>query len=129
MQHTSDPPDHLPMYTLAGAAVAVTAVGGVLALADLDTSLRGPFALFFLLAAPGGAVALALRGLEPWGRLVASSAAAVAVNLLVAQAMLALRLWSIRGGITAVAVISLLILVLTLVRHPHGGRTARRRTP
>ncbi|GGW91513.1 hypothetical protein [Streptomyces chryseus] len=130
MQTIDDKPltrisDSLP--ALAGAALAVSAVGAVLAFADLASPLRAPFTLFFLLVAPGCAVASGLRGLDPLGRLVASAAAAVALNLLVAQAMLATHVWSIRGAVAAVAVISALLFVLTLVRRP-GGSTARRRT-
>ncbi|GAA3142524.1 hypothetical protein ACFQ0X_34360 [Streptomyces rectiviolaceus] len=113
--------DALPL--LAGMALAVGAVGAVLALTDIDSPLRGPFTLFFLLAAPGGAIAATLRGLEPWGRIVASISGAVAVNLLVAQAMLALHMWSVRGGVAAIAVIGSLIHLLVLVRR------LRRRTP
>ncbi|MEU5001440.1 hypothetical protein [Streptomyces sp. NPDC021622] len=108
-------------------AVAVGAVGAMLALTDIDSPLRGPFTLFFLLAAPGGAIGAALRGLEPWGRIVASVSGAVAVNLLVAQAMLALHMWSVRGGVAAVTVIGSLIFLLVLVRRLRG-RTPRRRT-
>ncbi|WAL94609.1 hypothetical protein [Streptomyces sp. Je 1-369] len=103
--------DLLPL--LAGAAVAVGGVGAVLALIDLSSPLRGPFTLFFLLAAPGAAIGAALRALTPWGRAVASVSGAMAVNLLVAQGMLALHVWSVRGGVVAVAVLSSLILLLT----------------
>jgi hypothetical protein len=111
---------------LAGAATAIAGVGAVLALIDADSPLRAPFTLFFLLAAPAAAVAAALRNLEPFGRVLASLSAAVAVNLLVAQGMLAVHRWSVPGGIAAVAALSSLILLLVLVRRLHG-RTERRR--
>ncbi|EKX65485.1 hypothetical protein [Streptomyces ipomoeae] len=112
---------------LAGAAAAVAGVGAVLAFTDADSVLRGPFTLFFLLVAPGAAIGAALRGLEPFGRVVASVAGAIAVNLLVAQGMLATHSWSVPGGIAAVTVISSLVLLLVLVRRVRG-RTERRRT-
>ncbi|AYA21422.1 hypothetical protein DCW30_21325 [Streptomyces alfalfae] len=87
-------------------------VGAMLALVDLDSPLRGPFTLFFLIAAPGAAIAAALRALEPWGRAVAAVAGSIAVNMLVAQAMLALHVWSVRGGVVAVTVLSALVLLL-----------------
>jgi hypothetical protein len=118
--------DALPL--LAGMAVAVGAVGATLALTDIDSPLRAPFTLFFLLAAPAAAIAAALRGLDPWGRIVASVSGAVAVNLLSAQAMLALHLWSVRGGVAAVTVIGSLIYLLVLVRRLRR-RTPTRRTP
>ncbi|MBT2399662.1 hypothetical protein [Streptomyces sp. ISL-100] len=117
--------DSLPV--LAGAALAVSGVGAVLALADLASPLRAPFTLFFLIVAPASAVAAGLRGLEPLGRLVASAAGAVALNLLVAQAMLATQTWSIRGGVAAIAGLSALLFLLALLRRP-GGPTARRQT-
>ncbi|MFE9021514.1 hypothetical protein ACFYNL_23560 [Streptomyces sp. NPDC007808] len=112
---------------LAGAATAVGGLGAVLALVDSGSPLRGPFTLFFLLAAPAAAIAAALRGLEPFGRTVAAVAGAVVVDMLVAQGMLAVHRWSVRGGIVAVTAISALILVLVLVRRLRG-RTTRRRT-
>jgi hypothetical protein len=111
---------------LAGVAVAVATVGAILALSDADSPLRGPFTLFFLLAAPATAVGAALRGLEPFARTVVSVAGAIAIDLLVAQGMLAVHRWSVRGGIVAVTVISFLVLLLVLVRR-HQRRTARRR--
>lgn len=111
---------------LAGVAVSVAGVGAVLAFADSDSVLRGPFTLFFLLVAPGAAIGAALRGLEPFGRVVVSLAGAVAVNLLVAQGMIATHSWSMSGGITAVTVISSLVLLPSLVRRLRG-RTERRR--
>lgn len=112
--------DLLPL--LAGAATVVAVVGAILALADVDSPLRGPFTLFFLLAAPSVAIAAALRGLEPFGRVLASVAGAVAVDMLVAQGMLAVHRWSVGGGVTAVTVISCLILLLV------GGRRLRGRS-
>ncbi|MEU1531050.1 hypothetical protein [Streptomyces fagopyri] len=112
---------------LSGVAVAVAGVGAVLALADVDSALRAPFTLFFLLAAPAAAIGAALRGLDPLARTVVSVAGAIAVDLLVAQGMLAVHRWSVPGGITVVTAISSLGLLLVMVRRLRG-RAARRRT-
>lgn len=101
---------------LVGMAVAVAGVGAALALTDAGSSLRGPFTLFFLLAAPGAAIGVALRGLDPFARTVVSVAGAIAVELLVAQGMLAVHRWSVRGGIVAVTAISSLVLLLVVAR-------------
>ncbi|TGN73345.1 hypothetical protein E5083_26815 [Streptomyces bauhiniae] len=111
---------------LAGAATGTAACGALLALIDSGSPLRGPCALFFLLAAPALAIAVALRGLDPFGRLIAALAGAVALDMLVAQAMLTVHRWSVTGGIVAVTVLSLLILLATHVRQ--RGRT-REGTP
>ncbi|MFF4273820.1 hypothetical protein [Streptomyces sp. NPDC001536] len=113
---------------LAGAATAVGAFGAILALAGSDSPLRGPFTLFFLLTAPAVAIAAALRGLEPLGRVLTALAGSVVVNMLVAQGMLATHRWSWRGGIVAVTAISSLLLLLVWVRRRHG-RTTTGRTP
>ncbi|MER5472113.1 hypothetical protein [Streptomyces sp. NPDC002685] len=118
--------DLLPL--LAGAATVVAGVGAFLALADVDSPLRGPFTLFFLLAAPSVAIAAALRGLEPLGRVLAAVAGAVTLNMLVAQGMLAVHRWSVPGGIVAVSALSSLILLLVSARR-RRGRTAGGRTP
>ncbi|MFJ8004956.1 hypothetical protein [Streptomyces fagopyri] len=117
--------DLIPL--LSGAAVAVAGVGAVLALADVDSALRAPFTLFFLLAAPAAAIGAALRGLDPFARTVVSVAGAIAVDLLVAQGMLTVHRWSVPGGISAVTAISSLVLLLVTVRRLRG-RAARRRT-
>ncbi|MBX9398608.1 hypothetical protein K4749_34765 [Streptomyces sp. TRM72054] len=110
---------------LAGAATAVGGIGALLALIGSDSPLRGPFTLFFLLAAPAVAIAAALDGLDPLGRAIVALAGAIVVDMLVAQGLLALHLWSVRGGVAAVTVLSALTLLLVLVRRS-GGRTARR---
>jgi hypothetical protein len=110
--------DSLPV--LAGAALAVSAVGAALAFADLASPLRAPFSLFFLLVAPAAALSGNLRGLEPFARLVASSAGAVVIDLLVAEIMLATHMWSVRGGVAAVAVISSLLFLPALVQRSTG---------
>lgn len=109
---------------LAGAAVAIGTVGAVLALADSGSPLRGPFALFFLFSTPAAAIASALRGIDPFSRVLTSVAGAVVVDMLVAQGMLAVHRWSIDGGIIAVAVISGLISLSVFVRHMQGHTTA-----
>ncbi|MGA4842913.1 hypothetical protein [Streptomyces sp. G45] len=118
-------PDLVPL--LAGAAVAAGAAGAVLALLDLSTPARAPLTLFFLLAAPGFAIAHWLRGLEARGRAVAAAAGAIAVNLLVAPALLALHVWSVRGGVAAVAGLSAAIFLSDLARR-RRHRAPRRRT-
>ncbi|MFE3549179.1 hypothetical protein ACFXN2_10930 [Streptomyces kronopolitis] len=108
-----------------GAAAGAGGLGAVLALAGSESPLRAPLALFFLLAAPAGAIAAALGRMDPLGRAVAAGAGALALDLLVAQGMLTLHLWSIRGGVVAVAVCSLaLVLVGALPRR--AGRAPGR---
>ena len=102
---------------LAGAATAVGAIGATLALLDAGTPLRGPCTLFFLLAAPAAAIGAALRGLDPFGRLLGAVAGAIVSNMLVAQGMLAVHRWSVRGGVVAVTALSVLTLALVTVRH------------
>ncbi|MFI6662418.1 hypothetical protein ACIBL8_43720 [Streptomyces sp. NPDC050523] len=96
---------------LAGAATAVGGCGALLALAGSDSPLRGPFTLFFLLAAPTTAIGAALRGLEPLGRAIGAIAGAIVLDMLVAQGMLAVHRWSVNGGIIAVTVISFCLLM------------------
>ncbi|MET7903477.1 hypothetical protein ABZS86_19250 [Streptomyces sp. NPDC005355] len=118
------------LLVIAGAAVGVGGVGAALALADIDSPLRAPFTLFFLLAAPASAIGATLRGLDPLVRPVLAVAGALALDLLVAQAMLALHLWSVRGGVVTVAALSLLILVPTLlVRRARRRRAGRGHLP
>ncbi|MFD4953798.1 hypothetical protein [Streptomyces sp. NPDC058451] len=110
---------------LAGAATTAGGTGALLALTGSGSPLRGPLTLFFLLAAPAAAIAAALRGLDPFGRALASVAGAVALDMLVAQGMLAVHRWSVGGGLLAVTAFCSLVLLLVLVRRGRG-RTARR---
>ncbi|WP_405611239.1 hypothetical protein [Streptomyces sp. NBC_00076] len=112
---------------LAGAATAVAGCGALFAFADSDSPLRGPFTLFFLLATPAAAIAAGLRGLEPFGRLLTAVAGSVVVNMLVAQGMLAVHRWSVRGGLVAVTALSALVLLPSVVRRMRG--TVRGRAP
>ncbi|WP_329240818.1 hypothetical protein [Streptomyces canus] len=105
---------------LAGAATAVGGFGALLAFTGSDSPLRAPLTLIFLLVAPAAGLAAALRGFDPFARVLASLAGSVVLNMLVSQGMLATHRWSARGGVMAMAVISALILLLVLM--------ARRRT-
>ncbi|KAA6224386.1 hypothetical protein CP973_13245 [Streptomyces albofaciens JCM 4342] len=115
--------DSVPV--LAGAAVAVGGVGAFLALADLASPVRAPCTLFFLVLAPAAALAAALGRLDPLSRTVVAGAGAVALDLLVAQAMLALHLWSARGGVVAVAVLSGGMFLAVSVRRRRSGARGR----
>jgi hypothetical protein len=121
-------PGRDPSPLLAGAATAVGAVGALLASIDSASPLRGPCAMFFLLTAPAMAIGTALRGLDPFGRALCALAGAVAVDMLVAQGMLALHRWSIRGGVVAVTALSLSLLLLSLFRERISGKRAQERT-
>ncbi|OIK25364.1 hypothetical protein [Streptomyces malaysiense] len=112
---------------LAGAAAAVPTAGAVLALTGSNSPLRGPCTLLFLLLAPAAGLAAALRGLDPFARALCALAGAVAVDMLVAQVMLAAHHWSVRGGVAAVAALSLLLLLLALLRVRNSGTRAQER--
>ncbi|MFF3979907.1 hypothetical protein [Streptomyces sp. NPDC001828] len=108
---------------LAGAVFAASAVGAALAYTGLDSPLRAPLALFYLVAAPAEAAAFSLRRLEPLDRMVASLSGAVLIDLLTAESMAGLHLWSTRNGVTAVGAISLLLFLSgTGVNHSGAGR-------
>ncbi|MFI8244211.1 hypothetical protein ACIF83_44520 [Streptomyces sp. NPDC085866] len=107
---------------LAGAATAVGVVGALLALTDTHSPLRGPCTLFFLLAAPAVAIGAALRGLDPFGRTLTALAGAVVLDMLVAQGMLAVHRWSVRGGVVAVTALSVLLFLLVLGREKFRSR-------
>ncbi|GHE71137.1 hypothetical protein GCM10018785_44340 [Streptomyces longispororuber] len=111
---------------LAGVAVTAGCAGAAFALLDLASPVRGPLTLFFLVAAPAAACAYWLRGLDPWAHALASVSAGVVVDLLVAQAMLALRVWSVRGGVAAVAVLSAAALLPALARRLRHRAPSRR---
>ncbi|WP_340562750.1 hypothetical protein [Streptomyces sp. GSL17-111] len=103
----------LPAELPVGLSVAAT--GAVLVLFDVGAPLRAPLTFFFLLAAPGAALALALRVLDPLSRAAVALTGSIAVNLLVAQGLLALDGWSARGGVTAIAMLSGAGLVATVL--------------
>ncbi|MFY4719604.1 hypothetical protein [Streptomyces sp. LaBMicrA B280] len=109
----------------AGAAAAVSTAGALLALTGSNSALRGPCALLLLLLAPATALAAALRGLDPFGRALCALAGAVVVDMLVAQVMLAVHQWSVRGGVAAVAVLSPALLLLTLLRDRIAGKSTQ----
>ncbi|MFE6779933.1 hypothetical protein [Streptomyces sp. NPDC057702] len=117
-----------------GAVLALGSVGAVLVCADLASPVRAPFTLFFLVVAPASAIGAALRGVDPLSRPVLAVAGAVVLDLVVAQVMLALRLWSARGGVLVVGLLSLLLVLVTLARRlrrrtaaGNGARRARGR--
>ncbi|MGG7574784.1 hypothetical protein [Streptomyces sirii] len=128
--YESPPPEERPAGTavslLAGVAAGIGGVGAVLALADIGSPLRAPFTFFFLLMAPAAAIAAALGRTDPLGRAVVAGAGALAVDLLVAQTMLALHLWSVRGGVLVVTAFSGAVLRWSALRQ-RSGRTPGRR--
>ncbi|GAB7034455.1 hypothetical protein AB0G35_35550 [Streptomyces sp. NPDC021749] len=119
------PPAGVARSLALGAGVAAGVMGAVLALTDLDSPLRAPFALFFLLMAPAGALAVALGPMDPLGRAVVAGAGALAVDLLVAQAMVTLHEWSVRGGVLAVAAFSGVLLCCAVRRRAGRARASR----
>ncbi|MBD0744327.1 hypothetical protein BG418_22500 [Streptomyces sp. CBMA152] len=96
---------------MSGAALTVSVVGAAIAWIPLDSPLRAPLALFFLIAAPAEALAFALRRLEPLTRAVASFSGTVLINLVIAETMAIIEVRSVRGEIMAVAVISFLLFL------------------
>lgn len=87
-------------------------VGG-LTTAAIDDGLGTGLTVVFLLVAPAIAFAMPLRGVDPLARIVLALTAAVVINALVAEVMVATNTWSIEGGVAAVGVISAVIWLTT----------------
>ncbi|WP_246103425.1 hypothetical protein [Streptomyces piniterrae] len=120
------PPPSRPAAPLTVAGFGIAALGLVLTLVDIDSPLRAPCVLFVLLVAPALAIGRALGTMDPLGRAVVAAAGALAVDLLVAQAMLALHMWSVRGGVATVAVLTGAVLMMTAARRRASRGTADR---
>lgn len=92
-----------------GGVVAAGAAGAVLACAGIDTPARLPLVLAFLAAVPALAVASLLGGFDSFARMVVAGTAAIVIDILIAEAMIASGTWSVRTGMAAVALVSVLI--------------------
>jgi hypothetical protein len=112
---------------LVGVAVGVGGGGAALTLAGIDSPLRAPCTLFFLVMAPASALGGALRGLDRAARATLAGVGALALDLLVAQAMLALHEWSVRGGVSAVGAVSLALFLSARLAHARHRRTTSSR--
>jgi hypothetical protein len=116
--------ESLPL--LAGAAVGTSVAGAALALADISSPLRAPFTFFFLIVAPGAALASTLRGLDPPTRVVVAVVGSITLDVLVGQVLLMLHLWSVRGGVAVVAALSAALFLLPLAVGGYGSAVRRR---
>lgn len=122
-------------YALA-ATLAAACVGAGLRLAGVTTPITGVLTVVFLTVAPAAAVSGLVTG-NRLARVAVAVAGSLVVNAAVAEAMLASRMWSPRGGLVAVAAISALCAAarpLTrtarpLTRTEGTQRGARRRRP
>jgi len=93
-------------------AVVAGSVTAILAVANVDTPVRAPLVVIFLLAAPAAAIAGLLDRFDPLARLVMAGAAAVVINFLVAEIMLAAGLWSVRASVIVIIVITMICALL-----------------
>jgi len=116
-----------PQRWLACAVIAAGMAGVGLTLAHSDLPLRAPLVLLFLAAAPAMAVAGLLRGLDTFGRVFAGAAAAVVINVLVAETMIAAGAWSPDHGLVAVVVITAVLGAARLLLRTRAGPRAPER--
>ncbi|WP_433180012.1 hypothetical protein [Actinoallomurus sp. CA-150999] len=101
------------------ATSSVFLIGGLIALAlFLPDAPPAADALVpvFAFVAPAFCTALLLTGLDPVARSILSGAAAIALNVAVAEVMLACSIWSPRGGLMAIAVGCIPLFTLAVVR-------------
>jgi hypothetical protein len=110
------------------AAVAAGAAGVVADLAGARSLLVTVLVLVFFVVAPTAAIAGLLRGFDVFARLIIACVTAIAVITFIAMIMLAAGIWSPRGGLIAVALVSgacLLVRRMGPVTTKIGERAAR----
>ncbi|GAA4636018.1 hypothetical protein GCM10023196_084030 [Actinoallomurus vinaceus] len=78
--------------------------------------VAGPMASALAFVTPAFCTALLLTGLDPAARAILSGTAAIALNVAVAEVMLAGSIWSPRGGLMAVAAGCIPLFALAVVR-------------
>jgi hypothetical protein len=101
------------------ATSSVFLIGGLIAVALLlpdGASAADPLVPVFAFAAPAFCTALLFTGLDPAARCILSGAAAIALNVAVAEVMLACSLWSPRGGLMAIAAGCIPFFAVAVVR-------------
>ncbi len=91
------------------------AAGAVLAIADIQTPVRPILIALFLLVVPGAAVAGLLRDRDHLTALTVGAAASLAINVLLAEAMLLFDAWSPRAGVVTIGVLGFFMLVIRLL--------------
>jgi len=100
----------------------------VLGMIGLPKDRGGTYAtILFLLMAPAIAAFVPLRGLDVLSRLTLAAAAALVMNGIVAEVMIATGAWSINGGAKAIGIISLMLGVVGWISTLNIGLLSRRR--
>jgi hypothetical protein len=100
------PAQRLSVGAITAVAIVAGSVGAIMAIANIDSPVRAPLVLIFLLVAPAAAVAGLLYRFGRLARLIIAGTAAIVINFLVAEIMLAAGLWSPRGSVIVVTVIT-----------------------
>ncbi|GII16674.1 hypothetical protein Ppa05_34000 [Planomonospora parontospora subsp. antibiotica] len=109
---------------LRGALAFACAAGAALALTGTEVFLRSVLVLLFLLLTPAVALIGVLRDRDPLRVITAGIAASVAVNTLLAIAMLSFDAWSPRAGVATIAVVGAFLWVLRTLYRGDGGLRA-----
>ncbi|MGW6461406.1 hypothetical protein ACWF94_36685 [Streptomyces sp. NPDC055078] len=130
MQGIQDKPsangaDFLPV--LAGVAFTVAWIGVVLALADIDSPLRAPFAVFFLFAGPACGLYAVLPGLDTTTRAAAAAAGTLGLDLAIAGVLSSLGLLTVGIGIATVTAVTAALFLVALGTRSHRGRSPRKK--
>jgi hypothetical protein len=108
----------------AAAAFAAGAIGVAATLAGLTFPLRGALVLAFVAIAPAVAVARLFIRLDAVARMILGGAAAIVINLLAAEALLAAGQWSPRRSLLAVVGITAGLACLGATGRARAGRAA-----
>lgn len=92
----------------AWAAALGSVAASAFVLAGAGATVRAVVVFFFLLACPGLALVPLLRLESVWTELTFALAVSFVLDALVAGVMVEARLWSVTGGVLALAVVTLL---------------------
>jgi hypothetical protein len=115
-----------PGRWLVRAAIAAGVIGVLLALEGVNSPLRAPLVILFLVVAPAAGVAGLLLGLDLYARLVVAGAATLVINLLAAEAFLVAGRWSPRLALAVVAGVAGICMVFQIPVRAANGRQPRR---
>jgi hypothetical protein len=110
------PARRLSVHAVTAVAIAAGSVGAIMAIANIGSPVRAPLVLSFLLVAPAAAIAGLLDRFDGLARLIIAGTAAIVINFLVAEIMLAAGLWSPRGSVIVVTVITVVCALAQVAR-------------